>query len=119
MGKYLDLYLLPIPKKHLAAYRKLAQAWGKLGRKHGMLEYWEAVSTTSNNPYVIPFKKVIKLKAGEVLISSVATFKSKAHRDRVVNLMANDPAMAKMQPKKPIFDMKRMVVGEFEKIVKL
>ena len=41
---YVDGFLLPLPKKNIAAYKKLARAASKLWREHGALEYRECIA---------------------------------------------------------------------------
>jgi uncharacterized protein YbaA (DUF1428 family) len=41
--KYVDGYVLPVPKKNLPAYRRMAAKAGKVWREHGALEFRECV----------------------------------------------------------------------------
>jgi uncharacterized protein YbaA (DUF1428 family) len=41
--KYVDGYVLPVPKKNLAAYRQMAAKVAKIWRKYGALEFRECV----------------------------------------------------------------------------
>jgi uncharacterized protein YbaA (DUF1428 family) len=45
MAGYVDFYMLPIPRRNLAAYKRLAKSWGKVMRDHGVLEYREFVAS--------------------------------------------------------------------------
>ncbi len=117
---YIDGFVLTVPKKKLAAYRKMAAAAGKVWRKYGALDYKECVGDDlSPKGVVATFPKAVKLKPGEVVIFSYIVFKSRAHRDRVnakvmKDELMNDPTyMGKEMP----FDMKRMVYGGFKVIV--
>jgi uncharacterized protein YbaA (DUF1428 family) len=115
---YAEFYLLPLPKKNLRAYRKMASAAGKLWRRLGALEYREFVADDLSAHWgTAPFAKVMKLKRGEVLIGAIVGYRSRAHRDRTNKKIMADPAMGALMPKKPIFDMKRMSVGGFQRIV--
>jgi uncharacterized protein YbaA (DUF1428 family) len=120
MKGYVDLYLLPIPKKNISAYRKIAEKFGEIIRDHGALEYreWQG-DDLHHKGMVASFPSKIKLKPGEVLISSVVEFNSKAHRNQVNKKIMNDPRMKDLMNMKPLFDMKRMLYGGFSTIVKM
>jgi uncharacterized protein YbaA (DUF1428 family) len=119
MKGYVDLYILPIPKKHLAAYRRIANRFGKIIADHGALEYREFLGDDLKSKFIAGFPTKIKLKPGEVLISSVVEFRSKTHRDQVNKRSMEDPRMKRMMTEKPIFDMKRMLYGGFSTFVKM
>jgi uncharacterized protein YbaA (DUF1428 family) len=119
MKGYVDLYILPIPKKNLSAYRRIAQQFGKIIEDHGALEYREWVGDDLKVKGMTPFTSKIKLKPGEVLISSVVEFRSKSHRNQVNKKSMNDPRMKALMGEKPLFDMQRMLYGGFSTIVKM
>ena len=111
---YVDGYVLPVPKKNLQAYRRMAQRGAKVWRKHGALEYFECVGDDLHPKWAgIPFPRTVKLKPGETVVFSYVVFKSRAHRDRVNAKVMKD--MGKMcEPKDMPFDVKRMVYGGFK-----
>ena len=119
MGKYVDGYVLPVPKKNLQAYRRMAQQAGKIWRKHGALDYKECVGDDLNTKWGVPFGKTAKLKPGETVVFAYVVFKSRAHRDSVNAKVMKDPIMnnPKYKDKPMPFDMKRMVYGGFKVIV--
>jgi len=119
MKGYVDLYVLPLPRKNLSAYRKIAQQFGKIIEDHGALEYREWVGDELKTKGMTSFTSKIKLKPGEVLISSVVEFSSKSHRNQVNKKAMNDPRMKALMEVKPLFDMKRMLYGGFSTIVKM
>jgi len=114
--KYVDGYVLPVPKKNLKAYRRMAQKAGKVWRKHGALDYKECVGDDLKTKWGTPFPRMMKLKPGEAVVFSYIVFKSRAHRDRV-----NAKVMKEMEnmcePKDMPFDTKRMVYGGFKILV--
>ncbi len=115
---YVDGYLLPVPKKNLAAYRRMAKMGAKLWRKYGALDYKECVGDDLNPPWGAPFPKLLKLKPGETVIFSYIVYKSRAHRDQVNAKVMKDPIMSSGMKDKPMpFDMKRMAFGGFKVIV--
>jgi uncharacterized protein YbaA (DUF1428 family) len=120
MKGYVDLYLVPVPKKNIPEYRKIANKFGEIIRDYGALEYreWQG-DDLHHKGMVAAFPSKIKLKPGEVLISSVVEFNSKAHRNQVNKKIMNDPRMKDLMNMKPLFDMKRMLYGGFSTIVKM
>jgi uncharacterized protein YbaA (DUF1428 family) len=117
MARYVDGYVLPVPKKKVEAYRRLAQKAGRIWREHGALEYRECIGDDLNVKWGVPFPRRIKSKPGETVVFSWIVFKSRAHRDRVNAKVMKDPRLAKMDPKSMPFDIKRMVCGGFKVIV--
>ena len=116
--EYVDGFLLPVPKKNLAAYRRIASKAGKVWRKHGAIQYVEAVGDDLEVKFGVSFKKVIKLKRGETILFSWIVFKSRSHRDQVNAKVMKDPEMNKMMGKGPMpFDLKRMAYGGFKYLV--
>jgi uncharacterized protein YbaA (DUF1428 family) len=116
--KYVDGYVLPVPKKNLAAYRRMAQKAGKVWREHGALEFRENVGDDLKTKMAVSFLQTIRLKKGETVLFSWIVFKSRAHRDSVNAKVMKDPRLAKMMDMKSLpFDSKRMVYGGFKMMV--
>jgi uncharacterized protein YbaA (DUF1428 family) len=116
MAHYVDGFVLPLPKKNLNAYRRMAQIAGKIWREHGALEFRECVGDDLNIKTGKPFPRGIKTKPSETVVFSWIVYKSRAHRDRVNAKVMKDPRFAKM-PKTMPFDVKRMLYGGFKTIV--
>jgi uncharacterized protein YbaA (DUF1428 family) len=113
--RYVDGFVLPVPKKNLRAYRRVAQRAGRVWREHGALEFRECVGDDLAVKMGMPFPRLFKLKPGETAIFSWIAFKSRAHRDRVNAKVMRDPRLAKMMDPKAIsFDVKRMTYGGFK-----
>jgi len=114
--KYVDGYVLPVPKKNLKAYIRMARMGEKLWRKHGALDYKECVGDDLKTKWGTPFPRMMKLKPGETVVFSYIVFKSRAHRDRVNAKVMKE--MEKMsEPQEMPFDVKRMVYGGFKVLV--
>lgn len=113
---YIDGFIVPVPKKNLAAYLKMARLASKVWLEHGALQYVEAVADDVPDGKVTSFPKSVKLKAGEVVVFSYAIYKSRKERDKVMKKVMEDPRM-KSDPKKMPFDGKRMFWGGFKPIV--
>jgi uncharacterized protein YbaA (DUF1428 family) len=94
--KYVDGYVLPVPKKNLPAYRRMARQAGKLWRKYGALEFRECVGDDLKAQKIKSFPSLVMPKRGETVMFSWITFKSRAHRDSVNAKVMKDPAIAKM-----------------------
>lgn len=115
--KYVDGYVLPVPKNKLAVYTKLAKTASQVWRDHGALEYFECAGEDMNVKFGVPFPKQMKLKKGETVVFAFVVFKSRAHRDRVNAKVMKDPRIAGMGEAAMPFDCKRMVYGGFSAIV--
>jgi uncharacterized protein YbaA (DUF1428 family) len=116
--RYVDGFVLPVPKKKLDAYRRMAQIAGKVWRDHGALEYMECVADDVKPGKHTSFPQSVKLKPGEIVVFSYIVYKSRAHRDRVNAKVMKDPRLAKMMdPKAMPFDGKRMFWGGFKTLV--
>jgi uncharacterized protein YbaA (DUF1428 family) len=120
MKRYVDGYVLAVPKKKLRAYRRLAEKAGKVWRKHGALEYFECAGDDLKSKWAgIKFPRTVRAKPSETVVFSWIVFKSKAHRNEVNAKVMKDPAMndPKYKDKPMPFDMKRMVYGGFKVLV--
>jgi uncharacterized protein YbaA (DUF1428 family) len=118
MAYYVDGFVLPLPKRNLDAYRRIARKAGKIWREHGALEYRECVAEDVQAGEVTSFPRSVQLKRGETVVFSWIVFKSRAHRDRVNAKVMKDPRLADtMDPKAMPFDEKRMIYGGFNVVV--
>jgi uncharacterized protein YbaA (DUF1428 family) len=121
---YVDGYVLPVPKKNLAAYRRMAKDAGRIWRKLGALQYMETVADDVKVGKRTSFPRSVKLKRGEVVVFSFIVYRSRGQRDRVnrqaMKIFTTDPKWKKfMDPKNMPFDGKRMFWGGFKPIVEL
>jgi len=110
---YVDGYVLPVPKKKLKAYIRMAQLGEKMWRKHGALDYKECVGDDLKTKWGSTFSRTMKLKPGETVVFSYIVYKSRAHRDRVNAKVMKEMATI-WTPKDMPFEMKRMVYGGFK-----
>ena len=118
MARYVDGFLLAVPRKKLAAYKAIASKAGKVWREHGALEYVETVIEDVPNGFGVPFPRAAKAKTGEAVIFSWITYKSRAHRDAVNKKVMADPRLQDAGKAMP-FDHKRMSWGGFKTLVDL
>jgi uncharacterized protein YbaA (DUF1428 family) len=118
MPKYTDGFVVPVPKKKVRAYFKLARKAAKIWREYGALDYKECLGDDLKSAFATPFPRGIRLKSSETVVFSWIVYKSKAHRDRVNAKVMEDPRIAGMcDPKDMPFDCKRMLYGGFKVVV--
>ena len=118
MARYVDGFLLPVPKKNLEAYRRMSVKAGRIWLDHGALEYRECVGEDLKMKFGVPFTRLSRARPGETVVFSWIVYKSRAHRDRVNAKVMKDPRMKDMPGEMP-FDVKRMGCGGFEVLVDL
>ena len=117
---YVDGFVVPVPRKKVATYRKMARKAGKIWREHGALEFRECIADDVKPGKVTSFPQSVKLKAGETVAFSWIVFKSRAERNRVNAKVMQDKRLASMMdPKSVPFDVKRMIYGGFKILVDL
>ncbi|MEN9403050.1 MAG: hypothetical protein RL091_1753 [Verrucomicrobiota bacterium] len=121
MPQYVDGFVIPLPRRKLAQYRKIAAQAAKVWREYGALDYKECVMDRSPQPEGVPadlFQKLAKAKRDETVVFAYILYRSRAHRDRVNTKVMADPRLAAMcDPKQMPFDMARMTFGGFNVIV--
>jgi uncharacterized protein YbaA (DUF1428 family) len=115
--RYVDGYVLPVPRKSLEAYRRIARRAGKIWREHGALEYRECVGDDLKVKWGVPFPRLARAKSGETVVFSWVVFKSRAHRNRVNAKVMKDPRLTGMSMDAMPFDIKRMGYGGFKILV--
>lgn len=116
---YTDGFVLPVPKKGLAAYKKIATTASKVWIDHGALSYHECVGediASADKYNMVRFDKLAGVKKGEVVLFSFITYKSRAHRDKVMKAVMADKRL-QCDPSTMPFDCSRMACGGFEAIV--
>lgn len=116
MTKYVDGFVLPVPRKNVAAYRRLAQKASKIWREYGALEYRECVGDDLNVKFGVPMPKLAKAKPDETVVFAWIVYKSRKHRNQVNAKVMKDPRLH-MDMKKMPFDCKRMSWGGFDILV--
>ena len=120
MAHYVDGFVVPVPKRNLDAYRKMAEQAGKLWLEQGALQYWECTGDDVKPGKVTSFPQSVQLKDDEIVVFSWIVYKSREHRDTVNAKVMDDPRMKKMMdPKNMPFDGMRMFWGGFKTIVEM
>ena len=120
MARYVDGFVLPVPKNKLDEYRRMARKAGKVWRDHGALEYRECVADDVKKGKVTSFPQSVKLKRNEAVVFAWIVYRSRAHRDRVNEKVMADPRLKDMMdPSRMPFDGQRMFWGGFRTLVEL
>ena len=111
-GKYVDGFVVPVPKGNIDAYKQMSETMGRLWKEHGALAYVECVADDVKPGKVTSFPQAVDLKDEEVVVFSWIVYESREHRDRVMEAVMSDPRI-KMDPTTMPFDGKRMFWGGF------
>ncbi len=115
IGKYVDGFVLAVPRKNLKQYRQMAKIFAKVCMEHGALEYLENIADDVKKGKLTSFPRSVKLKAGEVVFLSWVMYKSRAHRDSVNKKIMKDARLKPYMDSKAMpFDGKRMFWGGFK-----
>lgn len=117
MSRYVDGFVLPVPKANLEAYREMAELGSRVWREHGALEYVECVADDVKPGKLTSFPQSVQLKDDETVVFAWIVYESRAERDRINALVMKDPRLAGFDPQNMPFDGKRMFMGGFETLV--
>lgn len=121
MAKYVDGFVLVVPKGKEAEYQKMAEMGRDSWMKHGALQYFECRGNDlkpqeMGDEKSRAFAEVMGTNSDENVWFSFIVFESKEHRDEV-----NKKVIAEMVEKAQeqsdfsmLVDMKRMAYGGFE-----
>jgi len=116
--EYVDGFIVPVPKKKVNAYKKIAKLASKVWRDHGALDYRECVADDVKVGKITSFPRSVKRKSNETVVFAWITYKSRKHRDAVMKKVMKDKRLAAfMTPQAMPFDTKRMIFGGFKTIV--
>lgn len=114
---YADGFLIPVPTKNLAAYKRMSEKAGKIWMEYGALDYKECAGDDMNVEGMhTSFDKAFRVKANHTVVFSWILYASKAERNRILKLVMADPRLAKMPDPMP-FDPEKMLYGGFEVLV--
>jgi uncharacterized protein YbaA (DUF1428 family) len=118
---YVDGFIVAVPKKNIAAYRKMSTKAGKIWREYGALDYREWIADDVKVGKLTSFPRSVKQKPGETVVFAWITYKSRAQRDKInAKVMADPRLKSSMGDRKSMpFDPKRMIYGGFTSLVKV
>lgn len=121
MAKYVDGFVLVVPKDQTQEYKKMAEGGRDSWMKHGALGYYECrgddlIPQEMGGEKARAFTEMTGAKSDETVWFSFIIFKSKAHRDEVNAKVMEDmnKQMEEYKNKSMPFDMKRMTYGGFQ-----
>lgn len=117
MPYYVDGFVLNVPKKKMAAYKKMAQVGAKVWMEHGALAYHESVGDDLKVKMGVPFTKLAKSKPTDTVVFAWIVYKSRKHRDQVNKKVMKDKRLQNFDPKHMPFDYNKMTYGGFKTIV--
>jgi uncharacterized protein YbaA (DUF1428 family) len=117
MAQYVDGFVVPVPKKALNEYKKLARLSSKVWMEHGALAYVECLADDAPVGKLTSFPRAVKMKDDETLVFSYIVYASRKDRDRVNKLAMSDKRIAKHDWKDMPFDGKRMIYGGFKAFI--
>jgi uncharacterized protein YbaA (DUF1428 family) len=120
MGRYVDGFVLAVPKANVEAYRKLATQAGEVWLEHGALDYIECVADDVKPGTHTSFPQAVQLKDDETVVFAWIVYRSREHRDAVNKAVFEDTRIAaQMNPETVPFDAKRMIMGGFTTLVEM
>jgi uncharacterized protein YbaA (DUF1428 family) len=112
---YVDGFIIPVPKKNVKAYMKMAKKAAKVWKDHGALEVRECAADDVKVGKWTSFPRSVKQKPNETVFFSWIVYKTRKDRDKVNAKVMKDPRLADMMsPTNRIFDGKRMIFGGFK-----
>jgi uncharacterized protein YbaA (DUF1428 family) len=120
MGKYVDGFVLVVPKDKAEDYKKMAEGGRDVWMKYGALEYYECrgddlVPQEMGGEKARAFTEMSGATSDDTVWFSFIVFKSKEHRDEV-NAKVMEEMSKQMEGSEDMtmpFDMKRMAYGGF------
>lgn len=117
MSKYVDSFVIPVPKSRFIEYEKIAQISAQVWKDHGAIDYFECIADDAPAGEMTSFPKSVNLKEDEIIIFACITYKDREHRDQVNKSSMEDPRMSEMDTKNFPFDSKRMIWGGFKSFI--
>ena len=120
MEKYVDGFLLPVPKAHIGKYKEMAEIACSVWKEHGALQYYECIADDLEHENFVSFNKAAGASEDEIVVLSWIVFESREHRDKVNAAVMNDPRIKKMMEQEfQPFDCKRMAYGGFKTLISM
>jgi len=121
MAKYIDGFVLVVPKDKTEEYKRMAEGGRDAWMKHGALEYYECrgddlTPQEMGGERARAFPEMAGATSEDTVWFSFIVFESKEHRDEV-NARVMEEMNEKMGENKDVsmpFDMKRMAYGGFQ-----
>lgn len=121
MAKYVDGFVLVVPKNKVEEYKKMAEIGRDTWMKCGALEYYECrgddlIPQEMGGEKARGFTEMTAATSSDTVWFSYIVFKSKKHRDEV-NAKVMEEMDKQMEGQKDMsmpFDLKQMAYGGFQ-----
>ncbi|NNF03888.1 MAG: DUF1428 domain-containing protein, partial [Rhodothermales bacterium] len=94
MGRYIDGFILPVPRSRLGEYRRVVEAVAKIWKEHGALEYVEFEGDDLSREGTRSFTDLLSTSEDEIIVFGWVVFESREVRDVANDGVAADPRMA-------------------------
>ena len=124
MSRYVDGFVLVVPKGKAEKYKKMAEEGRDSWMKHGALEYFECKGDDLEQQEMgiyksRSFNEMAGAEDGDDVWFSFIVFESKEHRDEVNKKVMEemDKAYKEQSDFTPPFEMSQMARGGFEVLV--
>lgn len=118
MARYVDGFVIPVPKDRIEAYRKLAETAAAVWKEHGALDYWECVGDELEVQDQVSFPELANARPDETVVFAWIVYESKESRNEILGKIRADPRLKDvMDASGPVFDAKRMAYGGFRQLV--
>jgi uncharacterized protein YbaA (DUF1428 family) len=124
MSKYVDGFVLVVPKGKAEEYKKMAEEGRDSWMKHGALEYFECKSNDLKQQEMGPdksrsFSEMAGAGDEDDVWFSFIVFESKEHRDEVNKKVMNEMEESYDEQSNFVapFEMSQMAYGGFEAVV--
>ena len=115
---YVDGFVVPVPKKKLAAYRKMARAAGKVWRDHGALDRrMHRRRRQGRQVHLVSAQRQAQEAARRSCSRTSSTSRARSATSVNAKVMKDERLAEIMDPKQMPFDGKRMIYGGFNTIV--
>ncbi|MFD2255586.1 DUF1428 domain-containing protein [Luteolibacter algae] len=114
MKRYVDGFVLPLPKDNIEKYTEIAQQSAAIWKEHGALEYVEAIADDMTAENMVAFPNLVGASTEETVVLAYIVYESREHRDAVNAKVFADPRMKELcGSDTDIFDCKRLSYGGF------
>ena len=119
MARYIDGFVLPVPRARLTEYERLAKAVAEIWKEYGALDYLEYVGDDMNLEGTRSFTDLVAATKDETIVFGWVVFDSREARDLANEKVAADPRMTDLiESSNSGFDAKRMAYGGFRSLVR-
>ncbi|NBC85086.1 MAG: DUF1428 family protein [Bacteroidetes bacterium] len=122
MGRYIDGYVLPVPRSRLPEYKRAVRAIANIWKEYGALDYVELQGDDLSREGTLPFPDLLSASEDEVVVLGWVVFDSREARDLANRKVEADPRVAELvepllESPNPVFNPERMAYGGFRPLI--